>query len=462
MADLFGRRRASEHHLLVGRGNELDLIEQVLAGLERGPPAALELVGELGIGKSRLLSELATRAERRGHLVLAGSASELERELPFSVFVNALDEYVESLNFDLFSTLDVNVQAELAHVLPSLSGLGSGRTVALQHERYRSHRAVRALLERLAQERPLVVVLDDFHWADPASAELLDALLRRPPAAAVLTAVALRPRQAPERFTAALDRTARAGALTRIELGAFTLSEAQAFLAGRVDSADAVLLYQECGGNPFCLDQLARSAERTRGATSAGRFALSGLEVPAAVAASLSEELARLSDSGRLMLEGAAVAGDPFELELAAAAAAMPESTAMAAVDALLDLDLIRTTDAPRRFRFRHPLIRRAVYQATPSGWQLGAHERCGNALARRERRGTGSSQRTFGATRRPHRSRAASRGRRPSSTTRTRKRCALVRRRAAAAPGVVARSGSRRPAARRGEGVGCCRPFRR
>jgi DNA-binding CsgD family transcriptional regulator/tetratricopeptide (TPR) repeat protein len=84
------------------------------------------------------------------------------------------------------------------------------------------------------------------------------------------------------------------------------------------------------------------------------------------------------------MLDGAAVAGDPFEPELAAAAAATSEAAAMHAVDELLRLDLIRTTDVPRRFRFRHPLIRRAVYQATPGGWRLGAHERCAEALAAR------------------------------------------------------------------------------
>ena len=180
---------------LVGRADALDSLEQLLDELERGPPAAIELVGEAGIGKTRVLAELASRCELRGHLVLSGSASELERELPFSVFVHALDEYVESLNSNLSATLDDDVQAELAHVLPSLSALADGRAVAPQHERYRSHRAVRALLERLAQTRPLVLVLDDFHWADSASVELLGAPLRRPPAAAVLTAVALRPRQ---------------------------------------------------------------------------------------------------------------------------------------------------------------------------------------------------------------------------------------------------------------------------
>ena len=78
------------------------------------------------------------------------------------------------------------------------------------------------------------------------------------------------------------------------------------------------------------------------------------------------------------------MAGDPFEPELAAAAAATSEAAAMDAVDELLQLDLIRTTDVPRRFRFRHPLVRRAVYEATAGGWRLGAHERCAEALAAR------------------------------------------------------------------------------
>ena len=148
--------------------------------------------------------------------------AELERDVAFWVFIDALDEYVESIDPNQLSTFDDDVQAELAHVLPSLSALAAGRAVAPQHERYRSHRAMRALLEQLAHTRPLVLVLDDFHWADSASVELLGALLRRPPAGAVLTALALRPRQTPERLAAALERAHRARTLTQIALEAFT------------------------------------------------------------------------------------------------------------------------------------------------------------------------------------------------------------------------------------------------
>jgi len=80
----------AEH--LVGRTKELGSLDHALAELDRGRPAALELVGEPGIGKTRLLAELANRADARGQLVLSGSASEHEQDLPFWVFVDALDE----------------------------------------------------------------------------------------------------------------------------------------------------------------------------------------------------------------------------------------------------------------------------------------------------------------------------------------------------------------------------------
>jgi DNA-binding CsgD family transcriptional regulator/tetratricopeptide (TPR) repeat protein len=368
---------------LVGRADELGSLERILDELDRGHPGAIEMAGEPGIGKTRLLKELAARAEARGHLVLFGTASELEHDLPFSVFIDALDEYVAGLEPKRLAVLDDAVQAELAQVFPSLSALGGGHPVALQSERHRSHRAVRELLERLAAPTALVLVLDDVHWADSASVELLGALLRRPPTAAVLTALAVRPRRTPERFSAALERAHRDGMLTRIELGPLTFAEARDFLGDAVEATEAAVLYEESGGNPFYLQQLARALDRPAPTVSGAELSLT-IGVPSAVAASLAEELALLSEPARLVLEGASVAGDPFEPELAAAAAATSEASAMDAIDRLLQFDLVRTTDVPRRFRFRHALVRRAVYEATPAGWRLGAHERCAEALAAR------------------------------------------------------------------------------
>jgi DNA-binding CsgD family transcriptional regulator len=370
---------------LVGRAGELKEVDRALAAVERGRPATLELVGEPGIGKSRLLAELGSLATERGHLVLSGTASELERELPFWVFVDAIDDYLQSLEPRRRDALGDETCRSLAVVFPSLAQFAVPGEGALNHERYRSHRAARELLERLTATAPLVLALDDVHWADPASVELIGALLRSPPDAAVLIAVALRPRQAPGRLSAALERAWRADTLTRLDLGALTRAEAAELLDPTMDEAVAAALYDDSGGNPFYLEQLARSLDRpaTPG-TAAEDGALVELGVPPLVAAALAQEIALLPDAARLVLQGAAVAGDPFDPELAAAAAVAPSAAALDAIDELLGLDLIRETEVPRRFRFRHPLVRRAVYDSASAGWRLGAHERSADALASR------------------------------------------------------------------------------
>jgi predicted ATPase len=268
---------------LVGRAAELERLEESLARVERQGFVAVEIAGEPGIGKTRLLAELADRADRRGHLVLAGAASELESDLPFWVFADALDEYVHGLPRHELDNLGPDARAELGHVLPSL------------------------------------LVLDDLHWADSGSLELLGSLLRRPPSARVLLAMAVRPRQAPALLTAPLERARRGGVLLPLELSELTEEEAEVLLGGVAADA-AARLYRQSGGNPFYLEQLRRSAgDSSRGGNSTA--APLALDVPPAVAASLAEELALLPALTSRILAGAAVAGDRFEPELAAAAA---------------------------------------------------------------------------------------------------------------------------------------------
>ena len=367
---------------LVGRAEELALLDGALAVVADGEWNAVELVGEPGIGKTRLLGELAARASHREMLVLSGSASELERDLPFWVFVNALDDYLRGLDPRLLDLLDIEVRAELGNVFPSLSRLT--QNLVPQQERYGTHRAVRELLERLTATRPLVLILDDVHWADPASVDILGSLLRRPPDAGVLVALATRPLQLPARLKTELDRVHRTDALARVTLGALTRAEADEVLGPSIDRATASTLYDESGGNPFYLEQLARSLDREVIAPQASPRMMADLDVPPTVASALADELAVLTDSAHLVLQGAAVLGDTFEPELAAAAAGVVEPVALTAVDELIGVGVIGRTEVPRRFRFRHPLVRRAVYDSTPAGWLLAAHERSATALADR------------------------------------------------------------------------------
>lgn len=383
-ADVCSRRVSVLAPSFVGRRVELALLDAALDELDGCQAQAIEIVGAAGIGKTRLLAELAARADTRGHIVLGGAGADLERDLPFWVFVDALDEYLAGVEPRRLANLDEAVGVELAQIFPSLTDLDRGGSPGALHERYRSSRAVRELLERLAATKPVVLLLDDFHWADPASVDLAASLLHRPASAGVLIVLASRPSPSSLRLRSATEQAVRAGRLTRIELDPLTEAEAAAMLGREPSDADAALLIEESGGNPFYLEQLARASDGATRAAPDLESSAAELRVPARVVAALAEELALLSAGGRRVLQGAAVAGDPFEPELAAAASDVTEREAMEAVDELLAAELIRPTGVPRRFGFRHPIVRRAVYEGAPVAWRIGAHERVAQALAGR------------------------------------------------------------------------------
>jgi hypothetical protein len=357
---------------LVGRAAECAAIAGALEAFRVRPGGVVAIEGEPGIGKSRLLAHLAATAE--GCTVVRARASEFEHDLPYAVWTEALDRHLADLGERRLRRLGMGDADALAAVAPALGGAGDAA------DRHRTHRALRDLLRRLAASSPLVVCFDDIHWADPASIDALAALLRRPPDGAVLLACAAREGQWPPALVAALADALREDRAVALALA--PLSEAEA--AALVGDA-AATIYAQAGGNPFYLEQLARVADGgARGALTLG-------DVPPAVAAALAAELATLTDDARALLDAGAVAGDPFDADLAAEIADQPEATALKALDELLEHALARPGDAPRRFAFRHPVIRHAVYEAIPAGRRLAAHARAAAAL---ERRGAGAVQR--------------------------------------------------------------------
>ncbi|MGH2956714.1 MAG: ATP-binding protein, partial [Solirubrobacterales bacterium] len=173
---------------LVGRERELVAISAAVENPAGAP--ILELVGEPGIGKTALLDELRALGDERDYLVFTGRATELEGEAPFAPFVDALDDYLAGAGARLAGLAEGEV-AELARIFPALRPEVEPGP-APESERYRAHRAVVALLEELGRGSPLLLAIDDAHWADAASQELLGYLLRRPPAGPVVVAVAYR------------------------------------------------------------------------------------------------------------------------------------------------------------------------------------------------------------------------------------------------------------------------------
>lgn len=358
---------------IIGRRPELAALAQSLKQLEaRGSPI-VALTGEPGIGKTRLLDELCARADHNGHLVLCGRAAEMEQDLPFAVVVDALGDYAASLGSGRLQRL-IGAQAdELAPVVPGVEGLSGGGASRLHDERFRTHRAVRALLEALGASSRVVLALDDLHWADDASLELVCHLLRRPPRRGVMLVLAFRPAPGRPALVDALAGAAKDSALVSLSLGALTRAQADRLIETDLPEGARAALFAQSGGNPFYLQELARGGTTRAGVTAA--------DVPNRVARAIDQEVRALPDDAQRLARAAAVVGDPMALDVAIAAAELDEAAALTALDALLSAVLLVASDVPRRFRFRHPLVRRAIYDTTAGGWRLGAHARAARAL---------------------------------------------------------------------------------
>ena len=364
-ADRPGRRRDGE---LVGRAAELAAVTRAVDGAAGGEGRMLTIVGEAGIGKSALLAAAAERARAAGMLVLAGRAAEHERDVPFGAIVDALDDHVATLHPRRIEEL----APELAAILPAVAAHADGDAAVVvpttAAERFRYHRALRALLEQLGRERPVALMLDDLHWADDASVEFVLHLLRRPPRAAAVAVFALRPlAPAPQ----LLDAARNAPTCEQVSLAPLSHEASLALLHDVSDRELKERIVREAGGNPLFLQEMARIMRHP------------GASLPPTLVAAVQLEVQGLTDAARTLVEGAAVAGDPFDPELAAAAAGLDPLDALALLDGLVATDLLRPASG-RAFQFRHPLVRRAVYDAAPPGWRLAAHERAAAALSSR------------------------------------------------------------------------------
>lgn len=338
--------------------------------------------GEPGIGKTALISEVLRRAEDLGHQTLSARASEFERDLPFLAFADAFEDALRSLPSKRRELLDEEQLALLATLFPSLAAFRAGAPRSVDpDERHLLLRTLHQLLELLASMGPLVLAIDDLQWADPASIDLVCRLLHRGLSGKTLLMFASRPGESETRLQAAFEDAERHGQALRIALGPLDVADVREILGGEVDPALAESLYEQSGGNPFYLGQLAlASGSQTLTTTDA---ATAQPWVPKQVSAAIKNEVDGLSLSARSLLQGAAVVGDPFEPELAAEAASLATPATFRCLDELLKRDLIRVTASPRRFCFRHPIVRHAIYESAGAGWRLQAHSRAASMLER-------------------------------------------------------------------------------
>ncbi len=317
---------------IVGRAAEIDELVSALDAVARGERRLVIVRGEAGIGKSRLLGWLADQGGRRRLKTISGRATELESDVPLGVFRDAIPD------------LDAKPQ-----------GGADNRSELFG-----------AVSDRLASQRGLVVLLDDLHWADPVSRELVEMLVRRPPASAHLIVVASRPDALVDALLVAARSSGRPATL--LDLRPLSRAAAEEMWGGDWSESERDRMFEASGGNPLFLEELARNGPAEG--------------VPAGVGAAVAGDVASLGEDARALVEAGSVLGDPFDIDLARRAAGLDPDASLVAVDELCDRGLVRGTTALREFAFRHPLIRSAVYEGQSAGHRLRLHARTAKVLA--------------------------------------------------------------------------------
>lgn len=336
---------------LVGRSDSVDVLNAVVDRVRNGRFAVVEVSGDPGIGKSTVLAEAARLAEAAGLVVYAGRATQFEREVPLAVFRD-LFRQVRSGNDDWHG------------------------------DRFRTFSAVRRHLECVAGGAALV--LDDVQWADPASLELVEFLIRQPPEAPVLVVVAFRGARPPLRV---VDAITRAGdQASRVHLDPLTAADVRQLLPSVADDRRGLLM-RVSRGNPLYLKALTRLSDASLAELARerdGDETASPDEFARRILRTLIVDFAALDEPVQRVAYAAAVVGDHAAIDLVAHVADLPESTVEEALDQLCWAGLGDMDGA--WFGYLHPLIRAAAHELAGPAWRSRAHARAAHYL--RERHG--------------------------------------------------------------------------
>lgn len=358
--------------VFAGRDGELAALAGAFEEAAGGAPRTVLLGGEAGVGKSRLAGEFAARVRDRV-LVLAGGCVELSTaSLPYAPFGAALRELVrERGTAEVAALLPGQAAGELAGLLPEFGALPSGADPTTA--RARLFELLLALLEGLAERQPVLLVVEDVHWADPASCDLLSFLVRNLRQAAVLMVVTFRSddlhRNHPLRpLLAGLERM---DGVRRLELGRLSRGQVGAQLEGILGrpSSPSVLdaVWGRGAGNPLFTEALVN------------RDGTVSAVLPWTLRELLAGAVKDLPEATQQLLRTAAVGGSRAGHGLLAAVTGWDDAALTAAVRPAVAANVL-VSDGDG-YAFRHQLIREAVLEDLLPGERAQAHRRFALAL---------------------------------------------------------------------------------
>lgn len=381
----------------VGRDEQRKVLLDAYKAASAGEGRTVLLAGEPGIGKTRLASELARVAHYEGCAVLFGRCDD-GLAVPYQPFAEALGGYVATVDSATLAAQLGPWGGDLARLLPQLPSLVPGLAAPAQAdpdtERLRIFEAVTALLGTIGDSAPVVLLLDDLHWAAKPTLLLLRHILRAPPARLLVLGT--------YRDTD-LDRThplsevladmRRVDGVERLALDGLDAQEVSSFIhAAAGTEVDATLdsvvaaIHEETEGNPFFVGQVLRHLVETGVVVQhEGRWTTraspGSVGIPEGVREVVGRRLGRLDDAANEVLAVASVIGREFDLTILSAVLGDPDGT-LDALESAERAHLIHgVTGRPGRWTFNHALVRSTLYEELPTTRRLRLHRDVGRAL---------------------------------------------------------------------------------
>src|SRR5215208_1554937 len=364
--------------VFVGRAAELGLLESALERAAGGRPGFAFIGGESGVGKTRLLREFEMRARATGARVLLGQCLELGgAQIPYAPLVAALRPLARGLDDAEAEALPAGARNGLAELLPELGGTGTRADEEPSARQGRLFEAMLAHLERLGREGPVLLAIEDLHWADGATRDFITFLVRSAREEPLCLVVTYRSDELHRRHTLRplLAELERSPGVDRIALERFDLDEVgqqlQGILQEPAPAALAERLFGRSQGNPLFTEELLAAAEDG-----------DGWLLPETLRDVLLARVERLSPATQAVVRAAAVLDRPITHGLLEAVAGLSPAEVMeGAREAVAHQVLVIDSDG--MYRFRHALVGEAVHNDLLPGEDTELHARIAAALER-------------------------------------------------------------------------------
>jgi DNA-binding CsgD family transcriptional regulator/tetratricopeptide (TPR) repeat protein len=357
----------------VGRVEELQVLEAARRRAADGEPAVVLVGGEAGVGKTRLVAELAASCGAEGVRVLSGGCVPVAAgALPYAPIVEALRPLPGELGADAVRQLAGPSWPELAHLLPGLGTPPGGRPG--QAAQTRLFELLLGLLGRLGEQTPVGLVVEDLHWADRSTRDLLVFLARNLRRERLLLVVTFRSDEpGTDWLRAYLAELDRGGRVRRLELSRLDRAGTLAQLVGILGAAPPAELveavFARAEGNPFFTEELL-AAVRAGSST-----------LPATLGDLLRSRLVGLPDSSGSVLAAVAVAGRPVPQRLLAAVTGLDDEVLLAGLRAAVGRRLLVVLPEDDDYEVRHALLREVVAADLLPGERVRLHARFAAAL---------------------------------------------------------------------------------